>query len=156
MDDFDHGASSTHVRLRREGEEVVLHFDGNAAPQRQCREALAVEGIRLGDEVAVRAVGDAMATACTPIGPQSTLVILAKFPGYADSFSAACAHNVIFADGASRSLNTYFKEASAGAISATGKVIGWLTLDKVYSCSDYSNMRLAAIRAADQVVDLTQ
>lgn len=160
MDDFEHGASRTDVRLRREGEEVVLHFDSAIAPQFQCSETLSVEGIRLGDEVAVRgynrAAGDAMATGCTPTGPQSTLVILVKFPGYADSFSVSYAHSVIFADGASRSLNTYLKETSAGVTSATGKVVGWLTLDKEYSCADYANLRLAAIRAADQVEDLTQ
>jgi M6 family metalloprotease-like protein len=160
MDDFEHGTSRTDVRMRRDGDDVLLHFDSSTAPQLQCSETLDVEGVRLGDEVAVRgynrAAGQALASACTPTGPQSTLVILAKFPGYADSFSTSYAHSVIFADGSARSLNTYFKETSGGATSATGKVVGWLTLDKLYSCSDYVNMRLAAIRAADQVEDLTQ
>ncbi len=160
LDDFEHETSQTDIRLRRDGEEVVLHFADGTAPQVQCSETMSVEGMRLGGEVAVRgfvrAAGTAEAVGCTPIGPQQTLVILAKFPGYADTFSTSHANSVVFADGGSRSLNTYFKEASAGAASVTGTVVGWLTLDKLYTCTDYVNMRLAALRAADPLVDLTQ
>lgn len=159
MDDFEHGTSRTDIRMRRDGEEVLLHFDSSTAPQLKCSETLDVDGVKLGDEIAVksynRSADEFAATACRPTGPQSTLVILAKFPGYADLFSTTYAHSVIFAEGSARSLNTYFQETSGGTTSAVGKVVGWLTLDKLYSCSDYANMRLAAIRAADQVEDLT-
>lgn len=156
VDDFEHERSQTNVRLKRGGEEIVLHFaDGAGAPV-ECTQAVSVEGMRLGGDIAVRAVEATATSGCTSLGLQKTLVILAKFPGYADTFTTTHAQNLVFADGTARSLNTYWKENSSGLTSATGTVVGWLTLDRVYTCDEYATMRLAAIKAADPLVDLTQ
>lgn len=157
MDDFETQTSQTEVRLKSGAEETMLHFAGDVEQPPQCTQEVTVEGMRLVGEMAVRAVtGTSSALACTTTGPQQTLVILAKFPGYADKFTADYARNVFLGNSGARSLNTYWQEVSGGKTSATGTVVGWLTLDKVYSCTDYVNMRLAALKAADGLVDLTQ
>lgn len=157
LDDFESSNSLTESRLRNGAEETLLHFSPDAEQPPQCTQQLTVEGIRLIGEMAVRAVAGAYsAAACTPSGPQQTLVILAKFPGYTEKFTTEFARNAILGNSGTRSLNTYWQEVSGGTASATGTVVGWLTLDKVYSCADYVNMRLAALKAADPLVDLTQ
>jgi M6 family metalloprotease-like protein len=156
VDDFDNETSYTNVRLKSGGEESVLRFADESAVPVQCTQGVTIEGMRLRGEIAVRAVEAAATSSCTPVGAQKTLVILAKFPGYADTFTTAHAQNLVFADGTVKSLNTYWKENSAGLTSAAGTVVGWLTLDRVYTCDEYATMRLAAIKAADPLVDLTQ
>lgn len=156
VDDFDKETAYTNVRLKSGGEESVLRFADETAVPVQCTQGVTIEGMRLRGEIAVRAVEAAATSSCTPVGAQKTLVILAKFPGYADTFTTAHAQNLVFADGTVKSLNTYWKENSAGLTSAAGTVVGWLTLDRVYTCDEYATMRLAAIKAADPLVDLTQ
>lgn len=157
LDDFDGGASTTESWLKQGEERTLMHFTPDAGEPPQCTSEISVEGLRLAGNLAVRAVtGTSSATACTPSGPQQTLVILANFPGYAEKLTADYARNVMFGNTGTRSLNTYWQEVSAGRTSASGTVVGWLTLDKVYACSDYVNMRLAALKAADPLVDLTQ
>jgi M6 family metalloprotease-like protein len=59
------------------------------------------------------------------------------------------------------SLTNYWREASYGLTWATGAVApgtvgGWYTLDQVYDDTQNSQIRAAAIRAADPDVDFTQ
>lgn len=157
FDDFDSQTSQTETWLKQDAVETRLHFTPDAGEIAQCTQQVTVDGMRVIGEMAVRAVtSTSSVSACSATGPQQTLVILAKFPGYADKFTPDYARNVIFGDSGTRSLNTYWKEVSGGLTSASGTVVGWLTLDQVYTCDNYVNMRLAALKAADSLVDLTQ
>jgi hypothetical protein len=62
----------------------------------------------------------------------------------------------IFFSPSGRSVNNYWTEASYGKASTTGTVVGPLTLDRVYTCDEYTAMRTAAIAAADASVDFRQ
>ena len=161
-----------------EQHEVVhhLHYEGEtleirlAGPQPEgigCGAWVRFRGVRIGEVVAAAeaeiAPADgapsksgerAAAAACGPRGPQNIAVLLATFPGISPpaGVTPAQVHSILFGT-AGRSLHGYWNEASYGQTSATGTVLGWYTLDRVYSCSEYYAMRNAAIASADADID---
>ena len=89
-------------------------------------------------------------------GAQNSIVILVQFPGVAlpSNVTPAGVSDIFFGT-TGRTVNNYWKEASYGKASATGNVVGPYTLDRIYSCDEYSLMRTAAIAAADADVNFT-
>jgi M6 family metalloprotease-like protein len=59
----------------------------------------------------------------------------------------------VFFGASGHSLDGFWREASYGKTSATGNVFGWYTLDRAYTCTDYSVLQDAAITAASAEVN---
>jgi M6 family metalloprotease-like protein len=161
IDNSDLKTSQSVTRLKTAVEVLDLHFDSEPAGL-ESGIRLKVHGIRLGTQVA--AVGEPASTMtvaeagamCTPIGQQRALVLLVTFPGTPAPAIAPSSVSNIFFGTSGRSLNTYWNEASYGATSATGDVLGWLTLNASYTCDQYASIQNAALQVADSLVDLTQ
>jgi hypothetical protein len=105
------------------GDEVVLHF---AAPtELQPGERARVTGLRLGQDMAVAAAdGDgtgtvAAASAAAPVA-KKVLVLMFKFPGQADPWSADAVRKEVFTG--SSSANAYWTDSSFGLLSLTGNL----------------------------------
>lgn len=153
-----------HLRL---GEETLEVRMAGAEPEGiECGKRARFRGVRVGEVVAaaegevVAAAGGASggdaaaAAACGPKGQQNIAVLLVTFPGVAApaDVTPSSVHSILF--GASgRSLHGFWNEASYGQTSASGTVLGWYTLDRVYTCDEYYSMRSAAIAAADADID---
>ncbi|MGQ9918767.1 MAG: NEW3 domain-containing protein, partial [Bryobacteraceae bacterium] len=156
------------VHHLKTGEETLeVHLAGIQPEGIQCGRRVRFRGVRVGEVAAAMdgevvaaldgkvAAADAAATpACGPGGPQKIAVLLVTFPGIEPpgGVTPAGVHSILFGP-EGRSLHGYWNEASFGNVSATGTVLGWYTLDKVYSCSEYYAMRNAAVAAADADID---
>lgn len=155
--------------LRRDGDTVLeVRMAGPEPEGIECGRRVRFRGVRIGEVVAAmegevaedadgRFAAEAVAAAapaCGPRGQQNIAVLLATFPGVAPpaGVTPASVHAMLF--GASgRSLHGYWNEASYGQTSASGTVLGWYTLNRVYTCDEYYAMRNAAIAAADPDID---
>lgn len=143
------------------GEETLeVHLAGVQPEGIQCGTRARFRGVRVGEVVAaldgeVTAAADAAAApACGPAGAQKIAVLLVTFPGIEPpaGVTPAGVHSILFGP-EGRSLHGFWNEASFANVSATGTVLGWYTLDQVYSCNDYYAMRNAAVAAADADID---
>ncbi len=96
------------------------------------------------------AVTDGAPSFAPPTGQQKVLTILARFDGDTSEFTTPAAVRQRMFTGA-RSANSYFQEASGGAMSLTGDVTPWVTLqdEAPYHCTDrYTQWRNKAIDLA--------
>lgn len=153
-----------HLRLG--GETLEVRMAGPEPEGIECGKRARFRGVRIGEVVAaaegevVAAAGSsgtepvAEAATCGPRGQQNIAVLLVTFPGVAapSGVTPASVHSILFGT-SGRSLHGYWNEVSYGQTSATGTVLGWYTLDRVYSCDEYYAMRNAAIAAADADID---
>ncbi|MGJ5815321.1 BACON domain-containing protein [Paludibaculum fermentans] len=159
-DDFEHGVSTTAFRFRHAGHDVTAYQQSSTAPKLQCGDTLRVEGVRLGDTMAVsRAVVTARGAAeadCGTTGPQRVAVILARFPGSGGSLPSAGDLQRRLFDENGLSANTWYREMSYGKLSLSGAVFGPYTLDRSYTCAESGLMQAAAIRAADRDINFQQ
>lgn len=159
-DDLEHGASTTIYRFRREGLDVTAYQRSSIPLQVQCGDRVRVEGARLGDTMAVsRALVTARGAAdsgCSTTGAQRVAVILARFPGSSAPLPAVSSVQRMMFDESGLSANTWYREMSYGKISLSGQVFGPYTLDRAYSCAETSQLRTAAIRAADRDINFQQ
>ena len=89
------------------------------------------------------------AAECRTDGTRRLAVILVNNPGapVPDLTKARVGELVFGASG--RSAATFYKEASYGQLDLTGDVFGWYTLDRVYKCGEFAQLRTAALKAAD-------
>jgi M6 family metalloprotease-like protein len=137
------------------GETIELHGT-QPPPGMECGAIAEVEGVRLGDEVAVRAASyrqDLQAQSCATTGDQRVAVLLVEFPGRPlTGISAAQVQNAFFAATAP-SVNHYLREVSYNRASASGNVFGPYLLDRAYTCDEPEELRDAAMRAADALVN---
>lgn len=153
--------------LQYEGETLEIRLAGPQPEGIGCGARMRFRGVRIGEVVAAAeaeiAPADGAASksgeraavaACGPRGQQNIAVLLVTFPGVSPptGVTPAHVHSVLFGT-TGRSLHGYWSEASYGQTSATGTVLGWYTLDRVYSCDEYYAMRNAAIAAADADID---
>lgn len=166
-EDLEHHDVVHH--LRADGGEILEVRMADPEPEGiECGKRARFRGVRIGDVVVAEEgeVSDAAdaaltadaraaaAPACGPRGQQNIAVLLVTFPGVAapSNVTPSSVHSMLF--GASgRSLHGYWNEASYGQTSASGTVLGWYTLDRVYTCNEYYAMRNAAIAAADADID---
>lgn len=159
-DDLERGASTTIYRFRREGLEVTAYQPSSSPLQVQCGDRVRVEGARLGDMMAVsRALVTARGAAdsgCSTTGAQRVAVILARFPGSSAPLPAASSVQRMMFDESAFSANTWYREMSYGKVSLSGSVFGPYTLDRAYTCAETSQMRAAAIQAADRDINFQQ
>lgn len=155
-----------HLRLDG-GEVLEVRMAGPEPEGIECGRRARFRGVRIG-EVVVAAEGEVLGAAdakaaaegrtataaCGPRGQQNIAVLLVTFPGVAapSGVTPASVHTMLFGM-AGRSLHGYWNEASYGQTSASGTVLGWYTLDRVYTCDEYYAMRSAAIAAADADID---
>lgn len=157
---FDDAAMRTHRELRRmtSGPETLeIFFAGTEPAGLKSGHVLRVRGVRAGNTVAA-AEGSIQgstlaATSCSTTGVQKTAVLLVTFPGVAppSGVTPQSVYDIFFAT-SGRSVDGYWREASYGQASAAGSVFGWYTLDASYTCDQFSQLRDAAIRAADRDV----
>ncbi|MGC4049822.1 MAG: BACON domain-containing carbohydrate-binding protein [Paludibaculum sp.] len=159
-DDFEHGLSTTLYRFRREGVDVTAYQDSSTSPRVACGDRIRVEGVRLGDTMAVnRAVVTSRGAAgagCSTSGAQRVAVILARFPGSTAPLPAVTSVERMMFDENAFSANTWYREMSYGKVTLSGQVFGPYTLDRAYSCAESSLLRSAAIRAADRDINFQQ
>lgn len=163
-EDLEEHEVAHHLRLEKETLEVRM---AGAEPEGiECGKRARFRGVRIGEVVAaaegevVAAAGSsadesvAGAATCGPRGQQNIAVLLVTFPGVAapSGVTPASVHSILFGT-SGRSLHGYWNEASYGQTSAAGTVLGWYTLDRVYTCDEYYAMRNAAVAAADADID---
>jgi M6 family metalloprotease-like protein len=133
---------------------------GAAAGSSELTRCGVTEAVLEGDAIAVGQAHTKKRSAevadCTSIGEQRVAVIRATFPGVRPPETTAAAMGRLLFDDASFSANTWYREASYGKVSLSGAVFGPYTLDRSYTCSELSQMRTAAIRAADRDVNFSQ
>jgi M6 family metalloprotease-like protein len=157
LDDETLTGGRSDIRMKLDDKWVEVKFPGNA-PDVQCNDTLHVRGVKVGSAVAA-ANGTTSGSAgtistCSTTGTQYIAVLLVTFPGVTPPSTVTPQMvNDIFFGTSGRSVDNFWRETSQGKTSATGKVFGWFTLDAVYSCDQYYQMRDAAIKAADSSVD---
>jgi M6 family metalloprotease-like protein len=133
-------------------------YSAGGEPHCVSGETLTVAGVRIGGAIAAGSTNvQSSATAslsCVTTGTQSSVVLLVQFPGIAlpTTVTPSGVYDTFFG-ATGRSVRNYWEEASYGQASASGAVFGPYTLDRVYSCDEYNEMRVAAIAAADPDVD---
>ncbi|MGC8883248.1 MAG: NEW3 domain-containing protein [Bryobacteraceae bacterium] len=144
--------------LNAGGKRLEVRLAGDQTGQAGCGGQVRLRGVRVGDLVAadeIQALGEPprAASACATVGDQKIAVLLVTFPGVTPpaEVTPASVASVLFGPG--RSLSSYWNEVSYQQTTASGAVHGWYTLDRVYSCTEYSEMRAAALAAADADVD---
>ncbi|MDQ6759604.1 MAG: hypothetical protein M3Z32_07035, partial [Acidobacteriota bacterium] len=152
--DIEHKTSRTVYRMLVGEAEAELHF-ADVPPALQCAR-ISVRGVRLGNRIAVAAVErSAVSIPCSTTGVQNIAVIYARFPGtpFAADATSAYVQNTFFGS-KTRSLNAFWAENSMGLTSASGVVVGPVTLDNDYTSCDSALIEAAAVKAADSLVDL--
>ncbi len=159
-DDFEGGASTAIYQFMRDGLPVSAYQSSSAAPSVRCGDIVRLEGVRVGDTMAVgraevtrRGAEESM---CKPTGPQKVAVILVSFPGGPAPATPPSSLRKLLFDGGSPSANSWYREKSQDRLSLSGDVFGPYTLDRAYSCSETMAMRAAAIRAADRDIDFRE
>jgi len=149
-----------HYHVTVGDQTLNVHFAHEPADL-QSGNTLHVTGVRVGTEVAadsgsVTGTATGAAAMCTPLGDQRTLVLLLTTPGVpAPALTPAYFSSLLF-DSSGQSLSEFWRESSYGATTASGDVLGWYTLDANYTCDQTDQIRDAAIRAVDSVVDFRQ
>ncbi|HEX5000489.1 MAG TPA: Ig-like domain-containing protein [Terriglobia bacterium] len=141
------------IQSGNDGAEV---YSAGGEPHCVSGNTLLVKGVRVGNVIAagstsVKSGGAAVAGAgCSTTGAQNAAILLVQFPGVTlpASVTPSGVWDIFFS-ASGRSVTNYWNEASYGKASATGNVFGPYTLDRVYSCDEYNQMRTAAIAAAD-------
>jgi M6 family metalloprotease-like protein len=140
------------------GETITAH--GGPGITLACGDDARLEGFRLGGAMLITAAAVERhaepAAECRTDGSQRLAVILANNPGApAPDLTKGRIGELVF--GASgRSAVTFYKEASYGQLDLTGDVFGWYTLDRVYKCGEFAQLRTAALKAADTDIDFTR
>jgi M6 family metalloprotease-like protein len=142
------------------GNDSAEVYSAHGEPHCVSGDSLTVAGVRLGNVIAAgnsnvqAGGGDVAAAGCSTLGAQNSVVILVDFPGVPlpSGVTPSSVWDIYFSP-SGRSVNNYITEASYGKASTTGVVVGPYTLDRVYSCDEYSLMRSAAIAAADADVN---
>ena len=157
LDDETLTRGRSDIRMKMGAEWVKVNFPGKA-PDIACNDILRVRGVKVGAAVAAAdgATSGSVGTisSCSTTGTQYIAVLLVTFPGVTppSNVTPQIVQDIFFQP-SGRSVDGFWKEASQGKTSATGKVFGWFTLDAAYSCDQYYQMRDAAIKAADSSVD---
>jgi M6 family metalloprotease-like protein len=150
------------IRMSAKRETLRIHFASHEPPDLESGSTLRVSGVRVKTEVAAAdgsitgSTINAAGAMCTPIGEQKSIVLLVNMPGAPPpDITPASVRDIFFAN-SGWSVSDFWRENSYGQAWAQGDVAGWLTLDANYTCDQTSQIRDAAIRAADSVVDFTQ
>ena len=147
----------TDIRMQVAGQTLDIHFPDHEPDWLKCGDILRVDGVKAGTQVAAAGgsvTGSVAGAGCSTSGDQKLVAILVQFPGYSlPSTVTPTMVNTIMFGSSGKSVNTYWQETSYGKASASGVVVGPYTLSQVYTCDQYSQMRTAAIAAADADVD---
>ncbi len=150
------GSSRAIYGLNIAGQNLTVHLAGPDLNVR-CQDVIAFQGIKLQESVAA-ASGTIVTTAATPCGPkgdQKIAILMITFPGIAapTNVTATGVKDIMQAT-TGRSVDDFWRKASYNQTwVTTADVYGWYTLDRVYTCDEYSAMRSAAIAAADADVN---
>lgn len=147
------------VRLKN-GADFLQVYSATGEPGCTSGNTLQVTGVRVENVLAagsnkVQTTSTSVASAgCSTTGQQNAAVLLVNFPTVSlpSNVTNASMYNAFFGS-TGRSLDRYWRESSYGKAWLSGNVFGPVTLDKTYACSDYNNMRSAAIAAADGMVN---
>lgn len=139
---------------------LVLHTDqgdinvypSRIAPLPPASSAYRVFGIRVGAAIAATKLVPLAAagtdTTCDTVGDQKTAVVLTQVPGSPDLAYSVEQIKSWFFGPTGPSLDGYWREASYGKTSASGDVIGPLTLDQAYLCDQSLQLQNAVLQAA--------
>jgi M6 family metalloprotease-like protein len=152
VEDFADGTSRRRYMLQAPAAELEV-FPATTPPKESCGQAVTVSGVQMGGEIAASAIEvQAALASCTTTGAQKAAVILVNFAStpLPANITPAFVQNAFF--GTSRSVDTYWREASYNLMSVTGQVFGPFTIADT-PCTSTSAIRSAAIAAADASVD---
>jgi M6 family metalloprotease-like protein len=156
FDDLDRQERRFRVQITN-GNDSAEVYSSNGEPHCVSGDTLVAKGIRVGNVIAAGSTtakagsNEAVAGAgCTTTGVQNSAIILVQFPGInlPANVTPSGVYDIFFSP-SGRSVNNYWTEASYGKASTSGAVFGPYTLDRVYTCDEYTAMRSAAIAAAD-------
>jgi hypothetical protein len=157
-DRFDLGTTRTLINLKTETGDLGAYFAG-PVPELVCGQELTVEGMGIGDAIAVtNAVpGEKGASGCSVFGEQRIAVILVEFAGETLPTFATPSHfeDVLFSQ-MQASLRGFWEENSEGLTWATGDVCGPYSINVTEVCGSSqfsSQVRDKAIQAADEDID---
>jgi M6 family metalloprotease-like protein len=163
FDDPDRQVRRFKVQITN-GNDAAEVYSAGGEPHCVSGDKLTAKGIRVGNVIAagstsVKAGGNesVAAAGCTTTGVQNSAIILVQFPtiGLPTGVTPSSVWDIFFSP-SGRSVNNYWTEASYGKASTTGNVFGPYTLDRIYTCDEYTAMRSAAIAAADADVNFQQ
>jgi len=163
FDDPDRQVRRFRVQITN-GDDAAEVYSSNGEPHCVSGDSLTAKGIRVGNVIAAGSTtakagtNEAVAGAgCTTTGVQNSAIILVQFPtiGLPAGVTPSSVWDIFFSP-SGRSVNNYWTEASYGKASTTGNVFGPYTLDRIYTCDEYTAMRSAAIAAADADVNFQQ
>jgi M6 family metalloprotease-like protein len=160
LDDHTLTRHRVDITMQVAGADLKIHFPEHEPGWLKCNDIVRVNGVRAGEQVAAAGgdvTGQVAGAGCTTLGDQKVVVILAQFPGIPmpSGVTNAGVQNIFFGT-SGRSVDGFWRDASYNKASASGVVIGPVTLDRVYTCNEYNAMRSAAIAAADPFVNFTQ
>ncbi len=176
-DSDDFRSHQNFREMKTGGETLSIQFADKEPNGLKNGDVLRVDGVRARDQIAAyngTTVEKASANGnrrppsspppCTTIGPQKSIVLLVTMPGapLPENVTPLGVWDSFFDTGGSLlSLTEHWRENSYGATTAIGEVApgtsgGWYTLDQVYDDTQRSQIRAAAISAADPDVDFTQ
>lgn len=149
------GSSRAIYGLTVAGQNLTVHLAGPDLNVK-CQDVIAFQGIKLQESVAASgAIISAAATPCGSKGDQKIAILMITFPGIAapGNVTATGVKDIMQAT-TGRSVDDFWRKASYNQTwVTTADVYGWYTLDRVYTCNEYSAMRSAAIAAADADVN---
>lgn len=139
---------------------VEAYLSGAEAVPATCDSILHIEGLRLGDRVIVTQLSETGRAQeiprCTPLGRQRVAVLMVNFPGVAQPpITRQQVAGLFFAE-SGRTVHSFYHEGSFGQVTIEGEVFGWYELDRAYTCDESTQLRAAAIRAADIDVDFRE
>ena len=168
LDDPTLGNHRVDIRMKVDQEVLDIHFRDYEPEGLKCGDILRVEGMKAGEQVAAAdgsVTGAVAGAGCVTTGDQKVVVILVEFPDdplvagdqsvhLPSTVTPTMVNNIFFA-ATGRSVDGFWRESSYGKASASGVVVGPVTLDRKYTCDEYSAMRQAAINAADGLVNFT-
>lgn len=154
-DDFKNPENSKYIFYLRRGNERYELGDETRFPVMKSGAQVSINGQISGKKINIKAADSSMRVLSSApannenLGPQSTLVIVARVDGQEPSADINTARDLVFGDH-SNTVNDFYKKNSLGKASLTGKLVGPYNLPPIPPTSD---VLFEAIKAADPEVN---
>jgi hypothetical protein len=146
-----HTYSRIHYGLKMAGKRLTLHFADKAPADILTDTDVQVEGVQLGDSLALSSSGTTTAATSSGVsiapnsfGAQKTLVILVNFQdAQSQPYTASNAYDVVFNQTSNWDLSNSFQQTWL-----TGDVAGWFTLPMTSAACDTNSISTYGNQAA--------
>jgi M6 family metalloprotease-like protein len=159
MDDFAGRRSTTLYTMHAGGQRVELVFP-TPSPRPVEAGHIQLKGLRVANVIAVdsyqASTEPSSLGTCSTSGEQRTLVILTNMPSRTLPVEVTPAFVTGAFFGSAPSFSSFLSEVSYGMTTATGDVVGPVTLPQDYTCDQAEQILQAAVQAIEPSVDATQ